>query len=68
VKVTGSNPVACTMNTDIDECIKAIRARIRYGHNQQQIAEGLGKHFSQDLLFLCYHAAKILEDAAKEKK
>lgn len=49
------------MNTDIDECIKAIRARMRYGHNKQQIAEGLGKHFPQDLLFLCYHAAKILE-------
>jgi hypothetical protein len=56
------------MNTDIDECIKAIRARIRYGHNKQQIAEGLGKYFPQDILFLCYQAAKILENAANEKK
>lgn len=55
------------MNTDIDECIRAVRTRMRYGHSKQQIAEGLGKHFSQDLLFLCYHAAEILEKAAKEK-
>jgi hypothetical protein len=56
------------MNTDIDECIKAIRTRIQYGHNKQQIAEELGKFFPQDLLFLCYQAAKILENAANEKK
>jgi len=52
---------------DIDVCIKAIRTRMHYGHTKQQISEGLGKHFSQDLLFLCYHAAKILEDASKKK-
>jgi hypothetical protein len=45
----------------IDECIKAIRMRMRYGHNKYQIAEQLGKFFSQDLLFLAYHAAVILE-------
>lgn len=56
------------MNTDIDECIRAIRSRMQYGHNKQQIEQGLGKHFPQDLLFLCYHAAEILEKAAKEKK
>lgn len=56
------------MNTDIDECIRAIRARIRFGQNKQQIAEGLGKYFHQDLLFLCYQAANILENAANEKK
>jgi hypothetical protein len=56
------------MNTDIDECIKAIRTRMHYGHNKQQIAEELGKFFPQDLLFLCYQAAKILENAANEKK
>jgi len=53
---------------DIDVCIKAIRSRMQYGHNKQQIAEGLGKFFPQDLLFLCYNAAKILEDAANKKK
>jgi len=56
------------MNTDIDECIRAIRTRIQYGHNKQQIAEGLGKFFPQDILFLCYHVATILEKAANEKK
>ena len=56
------------MNKDIDECIKAIRVRMRSGHTKQQIAEGLDKHFPQDLLFLCYHAANILETATKEKK
>ena len=56
------------MNEDIDECIKAIRTRMHYGHTKQQIAEGLGKFFPQDLLFLCYHAAKILEDAASKQK
>jgi hypothetical protein len=56
------------MNKDIDECIKAVRVRMRSGHTKQQIAEGLDKHFPQDLLFLCYHAATILETAAKEKK
>ena len=56
------------MNTDIDECIKAIRTRMHYGHNKQQIAEELGKFFPQNLLFLCYQAAKILENAANEKK
>ena len=55
-------------NTDIDECIRAIRTRMHYGHTKQQIAEGLGKFFPQDLLFLCYHAAKILENAASEEK
>jgi hypothetical protein len=53
------------MNTEIDECIRAVRIRMRYGHNKQQIAEGLGMYFSQELLFLCYYAAKILENAAK---
>ena len=56
------------MNEDIDECIKAIRTRMRYGHTKQQIAEGLGNFFSQDLLVLCYHAAKILENAETTKK
>ena len=56
------------MNTDIDECVRAIRTRMHYGHTKQQIAEGLGKFFPQDLLFLCYHAAKILEDAANQEK
>lgn len=56
------------MNEDIEECIRAIRTRIQYGHNKQQIAEGLGKFFPQDILFLCYHAATILEKAANEKK
>ena len=56
------------MNEDIEECIRAIRTRIQYGHNKQQIAEGLGKFFPQDILFLCYHAATVLEKAANEKK
>ena len=55
-------------NINIDECIIAIRTRMHYGHTKQQIAEGLGKFFPQDLLFLCYQAAKILEDAASEQK
>lgn len=67
VSLTVEGERSFKMNTDIDECIKAIRSYMRYGHNKQQIAEGLGKHFSQDLLFLCYHAAEILEKAAKEK-
>ncbi len=45
----------------IDECIRAVRMRMRYGHNKQQIAEQLGKFFPQELLFLAYHAALILE-------
>ena len=56
------------MNEDIEECIRAIRIRIQYGHNKQQIAEGLGNFFSQDLLVLCYHAAKILENTETTKK
>jgi len=52
----------------IEECIKAIRTRMHYGHSKKQIAEGLGKYFHQDLLFLCYQAANILENAANEKK
>ena len=57
-----------TMNTEIEECIRAIRIRMRYGHGKKEIAEGLGQFFSQELLFMCYHAAKILEDAANRKK
>ena len=67
-KIITSTLVNQPMNKDIDECIKAIRTRMQYGHSKQEISEGLGRHFPQDLLFLCYHAAKILEDAAKQKK
>ena len=56
------------MNTEIEECIRAIRIRMRYGHGKKEIAEGLGQFFTQELLFLCYHAAKILEDAANREK
>ena len=56
------------MNTEIDECIRAIRIRMRYGHGKKEIAEGLSTYFPQELLFMCYYAAKILEDAANQKK
>lgn len=56
------------MNTEIDECIRAIRIRMKYGHGKKEIAEGLGHYFSQELLFMCYYAAKMLEDAANQKK
>ena len=46
----------------IDECIKAVRMRMRYGHNKYQIAEQLGRYFTQDMLFLAYNAAMILEN------
>lgn len=45
----------------IDECIKAVRMRMRYGHSKYQIAEQLGRYFPQDMLFLAYNAAMILE-------
>lgn len=46
----------------IEECIRAIRLRLAYGHSKEQIAQDLGKHFTQDMLFLGYAAAKILND------
>ena len=53
---------------EIEECIRAIRTRMHYGHTKKQIAEGLSNFFSQEMLFLCYHAAKILEDAETKQK
>lgn len=47
----------------IDDAIRATRLRMRYGQTKEQIAKELGKHFHQEILFLAYAAAKILENA-----
>jgi len=45
-----------------DEIIKAIRQRIRHGMGPEDIAKDLGRFLSQDIIFLCYAAAKIMEN------
>lgn len=52
----------------IEACIRAVRARIKYGMSENQIYSTLKEHFPQDILFFSFHAAKILEDAEKNKK
>ena len=49
-------------HTHIDDIIKAIRERIRYGMGPKEIAKDLGRFISQDLIYLCYAAAKIMEN------
>ena len=49
-------------HTHIDDIIKAIRERIRYGMSPKEIAKDLGRFISQDLIYLCYAAAKIMEN------
>lgn len=46
----------------IEELIQAIRQRIAHGMGPMHIAKDLGRFFPQSDIFLCYHAAKILED------
>ncbi len=45
----------------IDELIKAIRIRIYRGMTRDQIAEDLGRFIPQHLIYLCYSAAKIMD-------
>jgi hypothetical protein len=49
-------------HTHIDDIVKAIRERIRYGMGPKEIAKDLGRFISQDLIYLCYAAAKIMEN------
>ena len=49
----------------IEDCIQAIRQRMRYGMNKHQIILNMSKFFSQEIIFLCYNAAKILENDSK---
>jgi hypothetical protein len=49
-------------HTHIDDIIKAIRQRIRYGMGPKEIAKDLGRFISQDQIYLCYAAAKIMEN------
>jgi hypothetical protein len=51
---------------EIEECISTIRARMRFGFSKQKIATDLGRFFNQEMIFLCYQAAVILENASKE--
>jgi hypothetical protein len=46
----------------IDELIRAIRQRMRMNMNKEQIARDLDRFVSQDLIYLCYEAAKIMEE------
>lgn len=48
-------------HSEIDEIIKVIRHRMRYGHGIAEISKDLGRFISQDLLYLCYAAAAIME-------
>lgn len=47
---------------NLDKIILAIRLRIQAGRTKKEIAFELGQVIPQDQLWLCYHAAKILED------
>jgi hypothetical protein len=49
----------------IEDCIQAIRQRLRYGMNKQQIILNMSKFFPQEIIFLCYSAAIILENDSK---
>lgn len=51
----------------VEECIRAVRARIKYGMSKSQISLTLKEHFPSDILFLSFHAATILEEAQKNK-
>ena len=44
----------------IDELIKAVRQRMAYGMGPVEIARDLGRFVSQEEIYLCYHASKIL--------
>jgi hypothetical protein len=46
----------------IEELIQAIRQRMAYGMGPMHIAKDLGRFFPQSDIFLCYHAAKLLEN------
>jgi hypothetical protein len=50
----------------IDDIIKAIRQRIRDGMGPADIAKDLSRFLDQDIIFLCYAAAKIMEDDLSE--
>jgi hypothetical protein len=45
----------------IEACIQAIRQRMRYGMTKQQLIMNMSKFFPQEIIFLCYNAAVILE-------
>lgn len=47
--------------THLDEIVKAIRQRMRYGQGRREIAKDLGRFISQDQIYLCYAAAAIME-------
>lgn len=53
-------------HTHIDDIVKTIRQRMRYGMGKKEIAKDLGRFISQDMIFLCYAAAKIMEDDLRE--
>lgn len=46
----------------IDELIRAIRQRMRMNMDKKEIAKDLGRFVSQDLIYLCYEAARIMEE------
>jgi len=50
-----------TQQEEIEECIKAVRQRIHFGMTKEKIAFDLSRFFSQEIIFLAYYAALILE-------
>lgn len=48
-------------HTHLDEIVKAIRQRMRYGQGLREIAKDLGRFIPQDQIYLCYVAAAIME-------
>lgn len=49
-------------HTQIEACIQAIRQRIQYRMNKQQIIINMCRFFPQETVFLCYYAAIYLEN------
>jgi len=45
----------------IDQVVLEVRKRMRAHHTREQILRELVVHLPSDLLFLCYHAAAIME-------
>jgi hypothetical protein len=49
-------------HSHIEDIIKAIRYRMLSGLSMEQIARDLGRFISQEDIYICYHAAKILNE------
>ena len=49
----------------IEDCIQAIRQRMRFGMSKKQIIDNMSKFFPQEIIFVCYHAAILLENDLK---